>query len=100
MFDPRDLQNILGSVQEQLKEMDERAKQKVIESKSGGGLINVKFNGAGELIDIDIDEELLSDKQALQILLISAINEGYKQIEDSKQDNVFEQLRNINPFKF
>ncbi len=100
MFDPKDLQGILGSVQEQLKEMDEKAKQKVIESKSGGGLINVQFNGAGELIDIDINEELLKDKQALQILLISAINEGYKQIEESRQDNVFEQLRNINPFKF
>ncbi|AQQ60334.1 MAG: YbaB/EbfC family nucleoid-associated protein [Helicobacter sp.] len=100
MFDPKDLQNMLGSVQEQLKEMDAKAKEKIIESKSGGGLINVQFNGAGELIDIEIDDELLQDKQSLQILLISAINEGYKQMQESRQDDVFEQIKNMNPFKF
>ena len=100
MFDPKDLQNMLGSVQEQLKEMDAKAKEKIIESKSGGGLINVQFNRAGELIDIEIDDELLQDKQSLQILLISAINEGYKQMQESRQDDVFEQIKNMNPFKF
>lgn len=100
MFDPKDLQNMLGSVQEQLKEMDAKAKEKIIESKSGGGLINVQFNGSGELIDIEIDDELLQDKQSLQILLISAINEGYKQMQESRQDDVFEQIKNMNPFKF
>lgn len=100
MFDPKDLQNILGNVREQLKEMDAKAKDKIVESKSGGGLINVQFNGAGELIDIEIDDELLQDKQSLQILLISAINEGYKQMQEARQDDVFEQIKNMNPFKF
>ncbi|RDU66531.1 nucleoid-associated protein, YbaB/EbfC family [Helicobacter didelphidarum] len=100
MFDPKDLQNILGSVQDQIKELDEKAKQKVISSKSGGGLIDVRFNGIGELIDINIDDELLQDKQALQILLISAINEGYKQIEETKKDDLLEQMKSLNPFKF
>ncbi len=100
MFEPKDLQNILGSVQEQIKEMEQKARDKVITSKSGGGLIDVQFNGAGELIDINIDDELLQDKQALQILLISAINEGYKQIEESKKNDLFDQMKNLNPFKF
>lgn len=100
MFEPKDLQNILGSVQEQIKEMEQKARDKIITSKSGGGLIDVQFNGAGELIDINIDDELLQDKQALQILLISAINEGYKQIEESKKNDLFDQMKNLNPFKF
>lgn len=100
MFEPKDLQNILGSVQEQIKEMEQKARDKVITSKSGGGLIDVQFNGVGELIDINIDDELLQDKQALQILLISAINEGYKQIEESKKNDLFDQMKNLNPFKF
>ena len=100
MFDPKDLQNILGTVQEQIKELDERAKNKIIEAKSGGGLIDVKFNGAGELVDIEIADELMNDKQALQILLISAINEGYKQIDEGKHEDIMEQLKTLNPFKF
>lgn len=100
MFDPKDLQNMLGSMQEQLQELERKAKEKIISSKSGGGLIDVEFNGAGELIDVKIDDELLQDKQALQILLISAINEGYKQIEESKKNDLLERMQTLNPFKF
>ena len=100
MFDSKDLQNMLGSMQEQLQELERKAKEKIISSKSGGGLIDVEFNGAGELIDVKIDDELLQDKQALQILLISAINEGYKQIEESKKNDLLERMQTLNPFKF
>ena len=100
MFDPKDLQNMLGSMQEQLQELEKKAKEKIISSKSGGGLIDVEFNGVGELIDVKIDDELLQDKQALQILLISAINEGYKQIEESKKNDLLERMQTLNPFKF
>ncbi len=100
MFDPKDLQNMLGSMQEQLQELERKAKEKIISSKSGGGLIDVEFNGAGELIDVKIDDELLQDKQALQILLISAINEGYKQIEESKKNDLLERMQTLSPFKF
>lgn len=100
MFDPKDLQNLLGSMQEQVREMEEKAEKKIIQTKSGGGLIDVKFNGKGELIDINIDDELLQDKQALQLLLISALNEGYKQIEDSKKDNIMEHIKSLNLFNY
>ena len=100
MFDPKDLQNMLGSMQEQLQELEKKAKEKIISSKSGGGLIDVEFNGVGELIDVKIDDELLQDKQSLQILLISAINEGYKQIEESKKNDLLERMQTLNPFKF
>ncbi|STQ85731.1 YbaB/EbfC family nucleoid-associated protein [Helicobacter muridarum] len=100
MFDPKDLQNLLGSMQEQVREMEEKAEKKIIQTKSGGGLIDVKFNGKGELVDINIDDELLQDKQALQLLLISALNEGYKQIEDSKKDNIMEHIKSLNLFNY
>ncbi|RDU73790.1 nucleoid-associated protein, YbaB/EbfC family [Helicobacter aurati] len=100
MFDPKDLQNLLGTMQEQVQEMEQKAEKKVIQTKSGGGLVDVKFNGKGELIDIYIDDEILQDKQALQLLLISAINEGYKQIENEKKDGIIEQVKNLNLFNY
>lgn len=95
MIDPKDLQNLLGSVQDQLKNLDTQAKENIIESNSGGGLVKTKFNGSGELVDIEIDDELLEDKQTLQILLISAINDGYSKIEEEKKNNIFDKVKNI-----
>ena len=39
----------------------------------------------GEIIDIDIDDSLLEDKESLQILLISAVNDVIKMVEDDKK---------------
>ena len=95
MIDPKLLQGLLGTVQEQMQELDREAERKVVEAKSGGGLVDVKFNGKGELVDINIDDELLEDKQALQLLLISALNDGYKQIEETKRDAIMGRVKNF-----
>jgi DNA-binding protein YbaB len=42
------------------------------------------MNGAGELVDIEIDNSLMDDKESLQILLIAAINEVSSLAESSK----------------
>lgn len=98
MFDPKDLQSILGSVQDQLKSFEDKAKSKIINAKSGGGLIDIKMNALGELIDIHIDDELLSDKQSLQILLMSAINEGYKEVDANKKQGMLEGVKDMGIF--
>lgn len=88
MFDSKSLQNILGTVQEQLKDIEEQSKKIIIDTNSGGDLVKVKFNGAGELIDIKIDDEIMKDKQTLQVLLISALNDGYRRVEELKKQNI------------
>ena len=68
--------------------------------KSGGGLINVSANGEGEIIDISIDDSLLEDKESLQILLISAINDVYKSVETNRKNMAMGMLGNIGNFPF
>ncbi len=76
---------MLEEAQNQAKKMEENSKNKEFTTKSGGGLIKVSANGAGEIIDIDIDNSLLEDKESLQILLISAVNDVFKMVEDDKK---------------
>ncbi|MDE5603182.1 MAG: YbaB/EbfC family nucleoid-associated protein, partial [Helicobacter sp.] len=78
MFDPQELAKTLGDLQEKLNDAQEKSKNLTFNAKSGGGLINVTANGDGEIIDITIDDSLLEDKESLQILLISAINDVLK----------------------
>lgn len=98
MFDANKLQELLGNIQEKAKEIEEKSKAEIYEVKSGGGLISLKANGAGEIIDLNIDDSLLGDKEAMQILLIGAFNEIFIKIEEGKKSQAMGMLGGINPF--
>ena len=85
-FDLSKMTQMLSQAQQKANEFDESLATKEFESKSGGGLISVKINGKSEILDICIDDSLLEDKDSLQILLISAINDAIKLANDEKQN--------------
>jgi DNA-binding YbaB/EbfC family protein len=81
MFDNLNLNDFFQKFQEQMQEQD----NKVYSAKSGGGLVEASVNGKFEVVDIKIDDSLLEDKESLQILLMSAINDAIKMaVEDKK----------------
>ncbi|MEO1927074.1 MAG: YbaB/EbfC family nucleoid-associated protein [Nautiliaceae bacterium] len=81
MFGNVDLNEMLQKIQESMQEAD----NKTYTAKSGGGLVESTVNGKFEVIDIKIDDSLLEDKESLQILLMSAINDAIKMaVEDKK----------------
>lgn len=100
MFDPQELAKTLGSLQEKLNDAQEKTKNLTFNAKSGGGLINVTANGDGEIIDITIDDSLLEDKESLQILLISAINDVFKSVESNRKNMAMGMLGNLENFPF
>ena len=85
-FDLSKMTQILSQAQQKANEFEESLATKEFESKSGGGLISVKINGKSDILDICIDASLLEDKDSLQILLISAINDAIKLANDEKQN--------------
>ncbi len=88
MFENMDFSKMgemLKKAQEEAGKLQEESKSKEFTAKSGGGLVKVSANGMGEIIDIDIDDSLLEDKESLQILLISAVNDVIKMVEDDKK---------------
>lgn len=101
MFDNIDFSKMgemLQTVQENAKKMQEEAKNKEFTAKSGGGLVSVSINGEGEVNDISIDDSLLEDKESLQILLISAVNDAIKMVEDNKKHAAAEMLTGFGGF--
>jgi DNA-binding YbaB/EbfC family protein len=90
MFDGIDLSKLnLNDVMNQVNEMAQKAKEdgenKVFTSKSGGGMVELSINGNSEVIDLKIDDSLMEDKDSLQILLISAMNDVIKQADENKK---------------
>ena len=101
MFEGLDMSK-MGQMMEELqskaKEMEEQQKQLTMTAKAGGGMINVTANGSGEIIDITIDNSVLDDKESLQILLISALNDVLKMVDDNKKSQAMGMMGGVNPF--
>ena len=101
MFDGLDLnkmQDMLNDMQNKAKELEEQTKSVTLTAKGGGGLVQVSANGAGEIVDITIDDSLMEDKESMQILLISTINEALKMAEDNKKSQALNMFGGLNPF--
>lgn len=99
MFDNLgDMGKMFEQLQSKVGEMEAQQENVTLSAKSGGGMIEIKANGKGEVIDIDIDDSLLEDKESLQILLISAINDVNKAVEDNKKSMAMNMMGGANPF--
>lgn len=93
-----DMGKMFEELQQKASQLQEQSNAKVYTSKSGGGMIEASMNGKGEMINLDIDESLLSDKDSLQILLMSAFTDLYKMIEDDKKSTAMNMMGGLNPF--
>ncbi len=66
--------------QEAQKIQEELAQTKVV-SESGGGVVKATFNCKPELLSLEIDSELTkANPEELELLIISAINDGLKKV--------------------
>jgi len=87
-----DLSKMLEGFQENSQKFKEELAAKKFSVKSGGGMIELTLNGNGEVIDLNIDDELLEDKESLQILLIGAINDANKMVQQTQQQSALSML--------
>jgi len=102
MFEGLNMSNLgkmFEEVQKKAKEIEEKSESIEFVAKSGGGLVKVTANGKNEIIDLEIDDSLLEDKESLQILLISAINDVIKMVENNKRSVALSMFGDdFNPF--
>ena len=87
---PGNMNNLMKQAQKMQKQMEETTKaleEKEYEATAGGGVVKVKINGKKEVTEVHLDEEVVDkdDIEMLQDLIISAVNEAVKQIEDTSE---------------
>lgn len=93
-----DLSSMMKGFEEQAQKLKDELASKTFSVKSGGGMIELTLNGNGEVIDLNIDDELLEEKDSLQILLIGAINDANKMVQQNQQQSAMGMLGGMNPF--
>lgn len=96
-----DMSKMLEGMQENAAKLQGELESKTFSVKTGGGLIELSVNGKGEVIDLNIDDSLLSDKSSLEILLIGAMNDANKMVQQNQQQSAMGMLGGMggmNPF--
>lgn len=82
----------MGSLMKQAQKMQEdmAAKQEELDSReydisAGGNVVGIKINGKKEILSISIDPEIIDpdDKETLEDILVAAVNEAIKKVEDT-----------------
>jgi len=96
-----DMGKMFEGMQENVAKFQAELEAKTFSVKSGGGMIEVTMNGKGEVTDLQIDESLLDDKSSLEILLIGAMNDANKMVQQNQQQSAMGMLGGLggmNPF--
>jgi len=80
----------IQAMQAQMDAVQEEIDKKEIETTVGGGVVKVKINGKKEIVSLDIDPEVVDsdDVETLQDLIIGAVNEGIRQIEEYSNEEM------------
>lgn len=87
------MNNLLKQAQKMQADMQkaqEELELKEVESSVGGGAVVVRVNGKKEVVDIQIKEEVVDpdDVEMLQDLILSAINQALRDIDEMQKSQM------------
>ena len=85
---PQNMQGMMKQVQkmqEQMTTLQEDLDAREYEVKAGGGVVTVKINGKKEILAIDIKPDIVDpdDIETLSDVLVAAVIEAIKKVEDT-----------------
>ena len=72
-------------MQEDMAALQEDLDAREYDISAGGGVVGVKINGKKEILSIDIKPEIVDpdDIETLSDILVAAVNEAIKRVEDT-----------------
>jgi DNA-binding YbaB/EbfC family protein len=85
-------------IQEEMVKVQEELATKKVEASSGGGMVTVEVNGNQEVLSIRIDPEVMKsgDKEMLEDLVLTAVNEGMRKAKDLMKEKIAEVTGGLN----
>ena len=81
------LQQLMKQAQQMQEKLQKQMETTVVEATAGGGMVSVKMNGQKQLMSVQIDPEVFSggDKDMLQDLIVAAVNEANRKVDEALQ---------------
>jgi len=84
------LQNLMSQARQQYEALQKKMQETVVDASSGGGTVNVKMDGRKQLLRLQIDPEAVKsgDIEMLQDLILAAVNEASRKVDQTVQSTV------------
>ena len=81
------LQQLMKQAQQMQEKLQKQMESLVIDATAGGGMVSVKMNGQKQLLSVQIDPEVFGggDKDMLQDLIVAAVNEATRKVDEALQ---------------
>jgi nucleoid-associated protein EbfC len=86
----RNLQQMMGQVKKMQEQMQKQMEELRVEASAGGGMIQARMNGQKHLLELKIDPEAVKDAdvEMLQDLILAAVNECARKVDDELQNKL------------
>ena len=81
------LQQLMKQAQQMQEKLQKQMETTVIEATAGGGMVSVKMNGQKQLLYVQIEPDVFTggDKDMLQDLIVAAVNEANRKVDEALQ---------------
>jgi len=76
----------MQQMMQQAQKMQEKLHQEIalikVEATAGGGMVTAQMDGQKNLLSVKIDPEVAGDVEMLQDMVVAAVNEAAKKVDD------------------
>jgi nucleoid-associated protein EbfC len=84
------IQQMMKQAQQMQDRMQKQMADLKVEATAGGGMVTVEMSGHKQLLSLKIDPEVVSkeDVEMLQDLIVAAINDAHRKVDDAMQQQL------------
>jgi DNA-binding YbaB/EbfC family protein len=83
---PGNMQQMMKQAQQMQERLQKEIAQIRVEASAGGGMVTVRMDGQKNVLAVKIDPEVASDIEMLQDMVMAAVNEAARRVdEEAKQ---------------
>ena len=79
---PGNMQQMMQQAQKMQERLQQEIAQIKVEASAGGGMVSVNMDGQKNLLSVRIDPEVAGDVEMLQDMVLAAVREATKKVDD------------------
>lgn len=85
---PGNMQAMMKQAEQMQKKMQEEIALIRVEATAGGGMVTVNMDGKKNVTAVKIDPEVAGDVEMLQDMVLAAVNEAAKKVDDATKEKM------------
>ena len=85
---PGNMQAVMKQAEQMQRKMQDEIALIRVEASAGGGMVTVKMDGKKVVTGVRIDPEVAGDVEMLQDMVLAAVNEAGKKVDDEIQQKM------------